>query len=137
MTKVLVIDDDALVRNTISRMLRCWGYEVVIAEDGNRGVELFQTAEPALVITDIIMPDKDGIETIREIRAAQPDARIIAMSGGGRIGNLDFLSFAAKLGATEIISKPFDPATLRDCVTRCLAPAAVGCDSDGPSLAAA
>lgn len=121
MTKILVIDDDALVRNTISRMLRCWGYEVVIAENGGRGVELFYGDHPALVITDIIMPDKDGIETIRHIRAIDPDVKIIAMSGGGRLGNLDFLNIAAKLGANEIISKPFMPQTLRDCIERCLA----------------
>ena len=126
MTKILVIDDDALVRSTVSRMLRCWGYEVVSAEDGRRGVELFGSNNPALVITDIIMPDKDGIETIREIRAMQPDAKIIAMSGGGRIGNLDFLKIAAKLGAAEIVNKPFEPATLRACVTRCLDPCTGG-----------
>jgi DNA-binding NtrC family response regulator len=123
MATILVIDDDALVRRTISRMLRCWGYEVIVAEDGREGVELFHRAAPALVITDIIMPDKDGIETIREICAVRPDVKIIAMSGGGRIGNLDFLNIAAKLGAAEIISKPFNPMHLRDCVERCLASA--------------
>jgi two-component system, chemotaxis family, chemotaxis protein CheY len=124
MATILVIDDDALVRRTIARMLRCWGYEVIVAEDGCRGVELFRSAAPALVITDIIMPDKDGIETIRDIRALRPDVKIIAMSGGGRIGNLDFLNIAAKLGAAEIISKPFDPMRLRDCTMRCLAASA-------------
>lgn len=122
MAKILVIDDDALVRNTVSRMLRCWGHETVVAEDGNRGVALFSATQPALVITDIIMPDKDGIETIRELNALCPKVKVIAMSGGGRIGNLDFLQIAARLGAAEIISKPFDPSHLRACVDRCLAP---------------
>jgi DNA-binding NtrC family response regulator len=134
MTRILVIDDDALVRKTIGRMLRCWGYDVVVAEDGCRGVELFRSSEPALVITDIIMPEKDGIETIREICAIRPDAKIIAMSGGGRIGNLDFLNIAAKLGAAEIVSKPFEPATMRDCIARCLALAAG--DDERPADAA-
>ncbi|HTV90484.1 MAG TPA: response regulator [Stellaceae bacterium] len=126
MTKILVIDDDALVRGSVARMLRRWGYDVAVAEDGRRGLALFHDIEPRLVITDIIMPDQDGIETIREIRRVRPDAQIIAMSGCGRLGNLDFLNIAAKLGAGEVISKPFEPATLRDCVTRCLAKAADG-----------
>ena len=76
--------------------------------------------QPDVVITDIIMPDQEGIETIRNIRRLRPDARIIAMSGGGRIGNIDFLSAAALFGAREILAKPFEPRELIERVSRCL-----------------
>jgi DNA-binding NarL/FixJ family response regulator len=66
------------------------------------------------------MPEKEGLETIREIRDEWPDAKIIAISGGARIGNMDFLDVAGKLGASEIIPKPFDPAELVNVVSRCL-----------------
>ena len=121
MPKILVIDDDAAVRHTVARMLRRGGYDVVLAEDGDEGLRLFRSENPELVITDIIMPEKEGLEAIREICRLRPDAKIIAMSGGGRIANVDFLSMAGRLGATEIIRKPFDPATLLDAVARCLA----------------
>jgi len=85
-----------------------------------RGVRIFRSERPDLVITDIIMPEKEGLETIREIRGQRPDAKIIAISGGARIGNMDFLDIAGKLGASEIISKPFDPSDLIKLVSRCL-----------------
>src|SRR5229473_3264231 len=110
MKKVLVIDDDALVRDTIVRILERKGHTVLVAADGVRGLRMFDREQPDLVITDIIMPEKEGLETIREIRSERPDARIIAISGGARIGNMDFLDVAGKLGASEIIPKPFDPA---------------------------
>jgi CheY-like chemotaxis protein len=120
MPKILIIDDDQLVRNTIARILKRKGYELVLADDGRRGLELFQSERPDLVITDIIMPGKEGIETIREMRQINPDAKIIAISGGGRVGNVDFLTMAAKFGAREIVAKPFEPAELTDTVARCL-----------------
>jgi len=93
---------------------------VPIASDGVRGLRMFRSEQPDLVITDIIMPEKEGIETIREIRGDCPDAKIIAISGGGRIGNMDFLKVAEKVGASEIIAKPFDPTGLGNIVSRCL-----------------
>lgn len=120
MPKVLIIDDDLLVRETIVRILERKGYQTLSAPDGRRGLSTFCSEQPDLVITDIIMPDKEGLETIREIRVERPDAKIIAISGGGRIANLDFLEFAGKFGACEMISKPFDPADLLDAVARCL-----------------
>jgi len=110
MTKqILVIDDDAAVRLTVETVLAGLGYQVVCARDGQEGIELFRSMRPDLVITDIIMPRREGIETVLTIRHEQPDARIIAMSGGGRmIGSDDALSLARKLGANQVISKPFD-----------------------------
>jgi DNA-binding response OmpR family regulator len=123
MTKILVIDDDILVRRTIARILEQGGYEVVLAEDGDKGVAKFRSERPDLVITDLIMPEKEGIETIIEMRREDPNARIIAVSGGGRVASMDFLVVASKLGAGAVLRKPFGPAELLDCVTRALEPA--------------
>lgn len=119
--KVLVIDDEPAVRQAIARILRYTGYEPVLAENGNDGLRLFRSENPELVITDIVMPEKNGVEVIREIRELRPGTKIIAMSGGGRIADVDFLEIAAQLGATEIIDKPFELASLLDAIGRCLA----------------
>jgi DNA-binding NtrC family response regulator len=124
MPKILIIDDDALVRRTIARILRSRDYELVLAEDGRRGLDLFRSEDPDLVITDMIMPEMQGTEVIREILALDSDAKIIAMSGGGRVANIDFLNVAEQLGSFETINKPFDAAGLLDAVARCLAAAA-------------
>ena len=123
MPKILVIDDDVMVRNTISKILHHSGFEVVVAEDGVRGIVAFRRERPDLVITDIIMPEKEGIGTITEMRRERPDAKIIAISGGGRIGSADFLGMALKLGAIDVISKPFLPQDLVSRVKVCLATA--------------
>jgi DNA-binding response OmpR family regulator len=121
MPKILVIDDDVMVRNTISKVLRHSGFEVIVAEDGVRGLASFRRERPDLVITDIIMPEKEGIETIIEMRREHPDTKIIAVSGGGRIGNADFLGMATSLGAAAVIAKPFLPEDLISQVKSCLA----------------
>jgi CheY-like chemotaxis protein len=120
MAKILVIDDDVIVRETIIQILEDRGYQVVSAEDGKRGIASFRSEKPDLVITDIIMPEKEGIQTITEIRRERPDAKVIAISGGGRIGNTDFLKIAQKLGASDVIAKPFDPDDFLTRVSRCL-----------------
>ncbi len=120
MTTILVIDDDVIVRETIIQILEDCGYRVVSAEDGERALAKFRAERPDLVITDIIMPEKDGMQTIAEIRVERPDVKIIAISGGGRIGNADFLRIARNLGAMDIIPKPFDPDELVSRVGRCL-----------------
>jgi two-component system chemotaxis response regulator CheY len=120
MTKILVIDDDVIVRETIVQILEDGGYQVLSAEDGKRGMAAFRSERPDLVITDIIMPEQEGIQTITEIRAVKPDAKIIAISGGGRIGNTDFLKIARHLGAFDAIAKPFDPDDLLSRVGCCL-----------------
>ena len=121
MTKILVIDDDAVVRTTLEYLLRDAGYEIATAEDGVRGMAMFRSEQPDLVITDIIMPEQEGIQTIAEMRKARPDAKIIAISGSGRIGNVDFLKMARSLGAMDIVSKPFDADELLTIVENCLA----------------
>jgi two-component system chemotaxis response regulator CheY len=120
MTKILVIDDDAIVRKTIVQLLEDDGYQdQVSADDGRRGMALFRNAQPDLVISDVIMPEQEGIQTISEMRKAKPDAKIIVMSGGGRMGNADFLKIALALGAIDAIPKPFDPDKLSTIVKGC------------------
>jgi DNA-binding NtrC family response regulator len=121
MTKILVIDDDTIVRQSLTVILEDAGYQVVSAEDGKRGMAAFRSEHPDLVITDIIMPEQEGIQTITEMRKAKPDAKIIAISGGGRIGNTDFLKIARVLGAMDVIPKPFDVDELLTIVENCLA----------------
>jgi CheY-like chemotaxis protein len=110
--KILVIDDDQLVRYTISKILENAGHQVVVAEDGMRGFALFEREHPDVVITDLIMPEQEGIETIIRIKRQRPEVRVIAISGGGRLGNLDALGMAQRLGADDVIAKPFAAAEL-------------------------
>jgi CheY-like chemotaxis protein len=121
MTKILVIDDNTVVRTTIAQILEDEGYDVLSAEDGLRGMAVFHKEQPDLIITDIIMPEQEGIQTIAEILKTKPDAKIIAISGGGRIGNTDFLRMAQALGAIAAIAKPFDPDELLTLLKDCLA----------------
>jgi DNA-binding response OmpR family regulator len=116
--KILVIDDDPLVQRSVEMILRLGGHEVRTARDGLRGLALFREAQPDLVVTDIIMPDQEGLGTIMAIRKECPGAKIIAISGGGRMGNLDLLKMARELGADDVIAKPFDPEVLLNRIER-------------------
>jgi len=120
MAKVLVIDDDPGFRRMIGIILTRMHHDVVEAQDGNEGIERFKAERPDLVISDIVMPNKEGIQTILEIRALEPDARIIAMSGGGVSLGIGYLGAALKLGANLILSKPFRPAELTAMVEQLL-----------------
>src|SRR5690348_3840980 len=110
--KILVIDDDHMVRYALSRILQRSGYDVVTASDGKRGMMLAREELPDVVITDIIMPEQEGIETIGLLRHQYPQIKIIAISGGGRIRNVDFLEMARSLGADDVIAKPFEAEEL-------------------------
>jgi CheY-like chemotaxis protein len=118
---ILLIDDDPLVAFTVERMLQGGGYEVVRAPDGDKGLKLLGSRNVDLVITDIIMPVKEGIETIREIREHHPKLPVIAVSGGGHGSGGNYLRMAQALGATEVLAKPFDQDDLLAAVARCLA----------------
>ena len=122
MPRILVIDDDAMVRNAVSTILRHNGFEVDLATNGVQGLTAFRENRPDVIITDIIMPEKEGVETIIDILREQPQAKIIAISGGGRGGNSDFLRMAKSFGAAAILPKPFGPKDLLGCVMTCLAP---------------
>jgi len=120
MTKVLIVDDDEMVRLTVRTVLERAGYEIAEACDGNDGRRALQHKDFDLIITDIIMPDCEGIEFIRGALQSKPERRIVAMSGGGRIRNTEFLDLAKKCGAKAVLPKPFEPAELMSAVTLAL-----------------
>jgi DNA-binding response OmpR family regulator len=107
MKHILIIDDDADLRTTLAKVLRDAGYRVSQAADGELGLAQFYSLEPDLVLTDLVMPVKEGIEVITEIRRTHPHAKIIAMSSGGQRGNTVYLQLAQKLGANRKLEKPF------------------------------
>lgn len=109
---ILVIDDDETIRVLLRTILERAGYRVVDAPDGNKGIRRYQESPTDLVITDLIMPGKEGIETIRELRKKFPHVKIIAVSGGGRIGPESYLKMAKGVGALRTLRKPFDRMTL-------------------------
>ncbi len=106
--RVLVIDDDEGVRETLRIILEDQGINVLTTDDGYDGITLCKTNRVDLVITDIFMPTKSGGETINELRQCQPGIRIIAVSGGGQVGGSSVLKLAKEWGADEVIQKPFD-----------------------------
>jgi CheY-like chemotaxis protein len=106
--KVLVIDDDPLVRYALSKLLTNHGYDVATATDGEQGFDYLANEAPAVVITDLIMPGQEGIETIGRLKRERPEIRIIAISGGGRFCNLNMLPAAQLMGADAIVAKPFE-----------------------------
>jgi CheY-like chemotaxis protein len=106
--QILVIDDNAAARLAIEAILTSYGYGVTCAADGEEGVQVFLSLRPDLVITDVLMPVQEGFETILALRREQPELKIIAMSGGGRVAGTDFLSMAQGFGADHVIAKPFD-----------------------------
>jgi len=107
MADILIIDDEGLMREMLRAILTREGWSVQTAVNGLDGLKKVTAAPPRLVVTDIIMPEGEGIETIRALRKSWPAVRILAMSGGGRHGAFGFLEIARKLGAHATIDKPF------------------------------
>lgn len=104
--KILVIDDEQMIRDSFKIRLEFEGHEVMVAEDGFEAMKLVETNTFDFVISDIIMPEKEGIETIREIHTKYPNIRIIAISGGGKISPENYLNIAKKMGAETAFKKP-------------------------------
>ena len=121
MASVLVIDDDANVRSALIHVLKRAGFAVEAADGGESGVRAYRRLHPDLVITDIFMPDKEGIATMLEIRREDPAARVLAISGGGNLLGRDMLLAASRLGAVATLGKPFAAAELLAKVQTCLA----------------
>jgi CheY-like chemotaxis protein len=105
--RILVIDDEDLIREVVKEMLEAEGYAVSTAANGKEGLRLYRKELPDLIITDIFMPEMEGIETIRELRSVTRDVRIIAISGGGERGMISFLAYAKRFGAIKTLEKPF------------------------------
>ena len=124
MVKILVIDDNDLVRASTRTILESEGYAVDEAGDGDVGIARATSSAPDLILTDIVMPNKEGIEMIRDLRSRGYDGPIIAMSGGGRLDATEVLDLAGKLGADACIAKPFKKAELLAKVKACLDSAA-------------
>ncbi len=122
MKHILIIDDDPSTRDLLGLHLRSLHWDVSLAEDGQEGLEVLAERPADLVIVDIFMPRKDGIETILELRAAGGGSKILAISGGGTIGGLEYLSYAKVLGADEVLSKPITKDRLIETVTRVIGP---------------
>ena len=108
MARILIIDDEPQIRSMLTLMLEREGYEVVEASDGVAGIKIYRQNPVDLIITDLIMPNKDGIGMIIDLKKEFPDVKIIAMSGGGLNKPEGYLKGAKKLGAACTLTKPID-----------------------------
>ena len=120
MARILIIDDDDQVRTMLRRTLEADGHEVDEAANGNIGISKYRGNPADLIITDIYMPEKEGLETIIELKRDHPEVRILAISGGSRDMDLDFLPVAAKLGAEKTLNKPIERRALLNAVSELL-----------------
>jgi DNA-binding response OmpR family regulator len=114
--KILIVDDDTTWRKMLVRALGDAGYDVFEAADGRVGLEICRQHWPGLVITDVFMPEPDGLEIIQALRKSDHKPKMLAMSGGGFGGQLDLLSAASGLGADKVLRKPFGPSLLLEVV---------------------
>jgi DNA-binding NtrC family response regulator len=121
MKRVLIIDDDEQLRALLFEILDRAGFEVIEAANGEEGLKRYREQPIDLVITDLIMPEKEGVETIVELRREFPNARVVAISGGGRAGGRDYLPIAARLGASRTVAKPFTSQEILEAVRETLA----------------
>ncbi len=120
MARILIIDDEESVRATLRKILDAAGHDVVEAEDGEAGLERYRENPADVVILDIIMPQMEGIEMILTLKQEYPEAKIIAISGGGQIDKRTLLTWAAKIGAQDVLDKPFKSKEIIDAVRRAL-----------------
>jgi CheY-like chemotaxis protein len=133
MARILLIDDDNSVRTMLRLTLTHFGHTVIEARDGREGLKLFPHANADLLITDIVMPEKEGIEVLMELRKISPPVKIIAISGGGRQNAAtNYLKLAKQLGAAKVLEKPFSNEALIAAIDELLATG--GIDEVGHSL---
>jgi DNA-binding response OmpR family regulator len=123
MTKILVIDDELQMRELLKKYLTRAGYEVTLAGDGEEGLRCFRQLPADLVITDLIMPEKEGLECIVAFKKMTPEIKIIAISGGGLGKPEGYLELAQKMGAAKTLIKPFELkallTTIRELLSVC------------------
>ncbi|MEX2156436.1 MAG: response regulator [Gemmatimonadales bacterium] len=120
MARILVIDDDGQVRGAIRRILERAGHTVLDVADGEAGIRVYRERPTDLIITDIFMPERDGIETIQELRREFPGVKIIAISGGDRTRTMDLRRDAELFGASRTLGKPFELNALLTAVSELL-----------------
>ena len=121
MNSVLVIDDSIEMRELLQEMIKVLGYAVRAAAGGAQGVAAYREEPADVVILDMFMPDKDGLETLRELRQLDPAVRVIAMTGGGDFHNVGILKPASLMGASRLLFKPITMAELRKAIEAVLA----------------
>jgi len=121
MARILLIDDEELVRTALRKALETSEHEVVEAENGDHALVWHKKQPFDLIITDIIMPGKEGIETIMDLKQESPELPIIAISGGGPDRHMTYLETAKFFGADHMLTKPFSSEALHNCVDTCLA----------------
>jgi len=117
---ILIIEDDDQTRSVLKIMLEREGYDVLEADDGLEGIKLFRENAVDLIITDIIMFEQDGVTTIMEVRKDSPNVRIIAISGGARVGPEVYLQLAKRVGADRALTKPIDRKELLNTISELL-----------------
>lgn len=117
MAKILVVDDEEPIRTLVSKIVAKDGHEIMEAENGMHACKSFQNVDIDLIITDLVMPEQNGIEMIIQLKKTHPNVKVIAISGGsGFSGQIDLLSVAKLLGAKHIIKKPFTVDQIREAV---------------------
>jgi CheY-like chemotaxis protein len=112
MASILLIDDDKILRVMTTELLRAGGHAVDTANDGNAGLELYKSGQYDLVITDIMMPEMNGLQLIEQLSYTTPRPRVIAFSGGSQLSQSSFLPLAKDLGVERILAKPVMPGVL-------------------------
>jgi CheY-like chemotaxis protein len=122
--KILVVEDDTLTRVTLCKLFQRMNFETCEACNGHMAIKQMHQENPDIIITDLLMPDKEGLETISDIRRENREIKIVAMSGGGHTHNMSFLDIAKELGANYTLAKPFRPAEILDLIKKLSTPEA-------------
>lgn len=116
MSAILLVDDDGAFRAAVCRALRTAGHAVEEAADGKEALKFIAAETPDILITDILMPNTDGIELTSAVKLAHPDVQILAISGRRQLGTVDLLMLASMLGADATLAKPFAPEQLLETI---------------------
>ncbi len=111
-TQVMIVDDDVSICDLLTKLLKGAGYDVTVFHEAHKALAMLKTVIPTVIITDIIMPEMDGLELIREIRKQNPMIRMIALSGGGRLKSGFYLELASKMKVDAVMEKPFKKGEL-------------------------
>ena len=121
MKRILIVEDDDAIRRSLEIVLAKSGFIAVEAANGREALAAYQPGQIDAVVLDLIMPDVEGLETLRALRRISPDVRVLAISGGGRMASPDYLDMALQFGAQEALAKPFTSETFIGALNRVLA----------------